>query len=182
MGRGAGARAKLRQPPGSEAEADPIDVHVHVHRRTDIRHTNNNRDFLSGNSRTLRVAQFCRMDTAVASYNAATMRVGFDVSVDPAAVAGVVELHDQAVYAKVAPQVVKLRGFAQDGSPAGQFSGFVHGDIIVAAGHMQGFTGTPPRSSAPPATFTATYPWTASRRLCRLWPPPHQPTCLTSCY
>jgi len=88
----------------------------------------------------------------------ARLRLGLDVGVDPECIAGAVEMHDQAVYAKVAPLVVKLLGFSQDGKPAGQFSGFLHGDIIVAAGHMQGFSGKPPGSTQPAVSFRVRYP------------------------
>ena len=54
--------------------------------------------------------------------------------------------------------VVKLLGFSLDGSPAGQFSGFMHGDVIVAAGHMQGFSGKPPGSTPQAVAFKVRYP------------------------
>jgi hypothetical protein len=73
------------------------------------------------------------------------MRLNLDAGVDPVDIVAAVEMLDQAVYAKVSPLVVKLLGFSLDGSPAGQFSGFMHGDVIVVAGHMQGFSGKPPR-------------------------------------
>jgi hypothetical protein len=49
-------------------------------------------------------------------------------------------------------QVVKIHGFSMEGRPTGQFSGFIHGSVIVAAGHMLGF-GEPPAMS-----FKVTYP------------------------
>eukprot|EP00798_Chlamydomonas_sp_ICE-L_P009899 gene9899-biopygen7099 len=73
------------------------------------------------------------------------LRINLDDGVDPVDVGAAVEMLDQAVYAKVSPLVVKLIGFSQDGSLVGQFSGFMHGEVIVAAGHMQGFCGKDPR-------------------------------------
>ena len=67
-----------------------------------------------------------------------------------------VEVLDPSVYAKVSPLVVKLLGFSLDGSPAGQFSGFLHGDVIVAAaGHVQGSTDV---RSARAVAFKVRYP------------------------
>lgn len=100
----------------------------------------------------------CRMDSAWAKYSMARLRLGLDVGVDPEGIAQAVEMHDQAVYAKVAPLVVKLNGFSQNGSPAGLFSGFLHGDVIVAAGHMQGFSGNPTGSTPPAVAFRVRYP------------------------
>lgn len=77
---------------------------------------------------------------------------------DPVDVAAAVEMLDQAVSAKVSPLVVKLLGFSEDGSPAGQFSGFMHGEVIVAAGHMQGFSGKPPGSTHAAVAFKVRYP------------------------
>lgn len=91
-------------------------------------------------------------------YNMARLRLNLDAGVDPVDVGAAVEMLDQTVYAKVSPLVVKLLGFSQDGSLISQFSGFMHGEVIVAAGHMQGFCGNPPGSTSPAVAFKARYP------------------------
>eukprot|EP00798_Chlamydomonas_sp_ICE-L_P031010 gene31010-biopygen5611 len=88
----------------------------------------------------------------------ARLRINLDDGVDPVDVGAAVEMLDQAVYAKVSPLVVKLLGFSQDGSLVGQFSGFMHGEVIVAARHMQGFCGKPLGSTSPAVAFKARYP------------------------
>eukprot|EP00798_Chlamydomonas_sp_ICE-L_P032345 gene32345-biopygen13825 len=97
-------------------------------------------------------------DIFASSCRLGRLRINLDDGVDPVDVGAAVEMLDQAVYAKVSPLVVKLLGFSQDGSLVGQFSGFMHGEVIVAAGHMQGFCGKPLGSTSPAVAFKARYP------------------------
>lgn len=93
------------------------------------------------------------------NYDTARLSHYPDGGVDPVVDAtAAVEMLDPAVHARVGPLVVKLYGLDQDGNPAGQFSGFIFGDIIVAAGHMEGYSGKPPGSTQPAVAFKVRYP------------------------
>ena len=75
----------------------------------------------------------------------------------PAGITVAVEMHDQSVFTKVSPRVVKVLGIDQYGTTVCEFSGFLHCGVIVTAGHAFGFSSKPTDSTSSVETFKAVY-------------------------
>ncbi|EFJ39319.1 hypothetical protein VOLCADRAFT_101114 [Volvox carteri f. nagariensis] len=93
------------------------------------------------------------------SSDMARMQIGVDVN--PADVNLAIQHHDKQIFIKYRPLLVKIYGASNDGTPAGEFSGFLYSqaaEIIVTAGHIVGFSGVGPQGRGPPAEkFRARY-------------------------
>lgn len=103
-----------------------------------------------------------QMDPSWAKYNMARVRFGLDAWVDPEDFSTVIQEQDKGVLARIGTCMVKLTGFAADGSPASYGSGFLYtqdDNLIVTCDHVRHFSQPQqPHEQHDVSVFKAMYP------------------------